>query len=96
MTVNREDFLQWRKDPVTKAIFAIWEDVEKTTEQSMLSRALIRDGAQGQLKLNELLGYRIALRDVLEFEILDEEENKNDDESSERTGIQHFGETETS
>ncbi len=79
--ITRADFLQWKKDPVTKEVFNIFDEILKNIEADMLSPSLIRDELRGQLKLNEMLGYRTALNDILDFEILETDEESNNEKS---------------
>ena len=73
--VTRADFLQWKKEEVTKEVFSILAEIRDNIEADMLNPSMIRD-VNGQLKLNELLGYRNAINDLLDFEILEEDDNE--------------------
>lgn len=86
MKVQRSDFLQWKKLAVTQEMFSILGEILKTVEENMLDSTLIRSDS-GQLKLNELMGYRDAIKAVLEFEILDNDEEVSHDQKGESTWI---------
>lgn len=73
MAVSRADFLQWRKDTVTKEVFDVFGEMAIAVMEEMLSPALI-SSPTGQLRLNELMGYRNALNEVINFEIIEDEE----------------------
>lgn len=82
-TVSRAEFLNWRKGLVTKEVFSIWGDMVASIEEAMQDPSLIRGGTKGQLRLNELLGYKTALKDILEFEIIDNVEEQEEPEENE-------------
>jgi len=73
VAVSRADFLQWRKDTVTKEVFDVFGEMAIAVMEEMLSPALI-SSPTGQLRLNELMGYRNALNEVINFEIIEDEE----------------------
>ena len=80
--ITRADFLTWRKNLVTKEVFSIWGDMVASIEEAMQDPSLIRGGTKGQLRLNELLGYKTALKDILEFEIIDNVEEQEEPEEN--------------
>jgi len=73
LKISRADFLQWRKDAVTKEVFDVFGEMAIAVMEEMLSPALI-SSPTGQLRLNELMGYRNALNEVINFEIIEDEE----------------------
>lgn len=83
--VSRADFLQWKKNPVTKVVFSVFEEMAITVMEEMLNPTLISN-PNGLLRLNELMGYRNALNEAISFEIIESEEIE-DDSQGESTGI---------
>ena len=82
--VSRADFLQWRDNIVTKEVFNVFSEMAIAVMEEMLSPALI-SSPTGLLRLNELMGYRNALNEVMNFEIV--EDYKDGYTQSEGTGI---------
>jgi len=67
LSLDINDFINWRDDKVTQYFKKYVEDVRDDTINARLSRAYIEDSAGGQLKLNYFLGYSDAIENILEF-----------------------------
>jgi hypothetical protein len=79
--VSRADFLQWRNNVVTKEVFDVFSEMAIAVMEEMLSPQLI-SSPTGQLRLNELMGYRNALNEVMSFEIIESDDYDTQGEST--------------
>ena len=79
---NKQEFGQWKQDPITKAVLTWARRGKEQIEAALLSEALIlKEG--GQLKLSNLAGMRDVLDRVLNLSV----EDLEDEEETESTGL---------
>lgn len=76
--ISTVDFIAWKNDSVSKAVFAHLKDVMEHTLETMTSKDLIGD-PNGLLRLNYLRGYADAIDNVLHIGDIIEQEGNIDD-----------------
>lgn len=64
ITINKEDFTNWKNDPITKQIKSVLEDYRQNVEHEMISDRTIR-APDVQRLLERLSGIREGLDIVL-------------------------------
>ncbi len=79
---SREEFGQWKQDPVTKSFFRWVLEKHTIVEEDMLSEAVIYK-PDGQLKLCSLAGMRDILDRINNISV----EDLDDDEETQSTGL---------
>lgn len=73
--IPQSDFVAWKNDRTTKAIFKYLSEISEYTKESMLSAENIGN-PNGLLRLNYLKGYLTAIEDLLMMESVSDEDNR--------------------
>lgn len=84
LEIAQQDFVTWKQDPVTLAVFKYLDSVAKYTLEIMTGQDLI-SSPNGHLKLNEMRGYVNALEEIINMQSITIEEDS--DETSESTWV---------
>lgn len=81
--MSQHDFVMWKKDPVTLAVFKYLTSIADHYREMMTSRDII-SSSDGHLRLNEMRGYLSAIEDLVNMQSITLEEDENEESESPR------------
>jgi len=76
LEIDEFDFVMWKKDPVTLAVFKYLGSITEQVKEIMISTDII-SSPTGHLSMNRYRGYLSAIEEILALETLTREEEED-------------------